>query len=338
MSEQSRSNPLENTRSNLPGLTNQSGKSNRITRNRVGHIRAGWRMAIYLGVIILASLPVIGALKAFSSLLPAQTGGENIASAINITFMLGVDVTLVVAAWITLRWIDRRPFALLGMSFSADGVKELLAGLAFGFLFFTVIFLILRVAGLVDVTVGGMNSKTLETMLTYLIVFTAAGILEEVVNRGYLFQAFIEGTRVWMAILIFSFIFSFVHIFNEDFSWVGGICLFLHGILFGLVYFKTRSLWIPIGLHVAWNWTQGPLWGMKVSGTGIGHTFMVSAPKGPELFSGGEFGAEGSLITVIVTVGLLLYIWKAKWIKPTHRMAVLWRKYPPGFGLEPFEP
>jgi len=295
-------------------------------------------MAIYLGMVILAALPVIAALKAFSFLLPAQTGGENIASAINIAFMLGIDIALVLAAWITLRWIDRRPFVMLGMSFSLVGLKELLAGLAFGFLYLTLCFLILRVSGLLDVTFSGMGSQTLNTLLTYLIVFTVAGVLEEVVNRGYLFQVFIEGTRAWIAILVFSFIFSLVHVFNEDFPWVGGICLFLHGILFGLLYFKTRSLWVPIGLHVAWNWTQGPLWGMKVSGTGIGHTIMVSVPRGPELLSGGEFGAEGSLITVIVSAALLLYVWKAKWIRPTEEMAAMWSRYPAGFGLAPSEP
>lgn len=286
-------------------------------------------------MFILATLPVIGFLKVFGFLLPVETGGEKIASTVNIVFMFGIDIALVLAAWITLRWIDRRPFALLGIGFSAQGVKELLAGLAFGSLHLTVCFLILRIAGLVDVSFGGLNSQTLDTMLTYLVVFTAAGILEEVVNRGYLFQAFIEGTRVWIAILVFSLVFSLVHIFNEDFSWVSGVCLFLHGILFGLVYFKTRSLWVPIGIHVAWNWTQGPLWGMKVSGTGIAHTFMVSVPKGPELLSGGNFGAEGSLITVVVSAALVLYIWKAKWIRPTEEMTVLWRRYPSGFGREP---
>ncbi|UCB52510.1 MAG: CPBP family intramembrane metalloprotease [Candidatus Zixiibacteriota bacterium] len=292
-------------------------------------------MAIYLGMFILAFLPVIGALKAFSFLLPSQTGGENIASTVNIVFMFGLDIALVLAGWITLRWIDRRPFALLGMSFSAQGIKELLAGLAFGFLYLTVCFLILRLAGLVDVTAGGMNSQTLESMLRYLVVFSVAGVFEEVVNRGYLLQALIEGTRAWIAILGFSFIFSLVHIFNEDFSWVSGLCLLLQGILFGLAYFRTRSLWVPIGMHVAWNWTQGSLWGMKVSGTETGSSFLVSLPKGPELLSGGSFGAEASLITLAVTACLVLYVWKAKWIRPTQEKSALCRRYPSGFGREP---
>jgi len=241
----------------------------------------------------------------------------------------------VVGAWITLRWIDRRRFALLGMSFSFRGVKELLAGFVFGSLYLTGVFLVLWIAGFADVTLGRMNSQTLQSMLTYLVVFAAAGILEELANRGYLFQVLIEGTRAWIAILGFSLAFSLGHVFNEDFSWVSGLCLFLHGILFGLAYFRTRSLWVPIGIHIAWNWAQGPLWGMKVSGTQISNTLLESVPKGPELLSGGNFGAEGSLITVAVTIGLVLYIWKAKWIKPSEEKALLWQRYPSGFGLPP---
>jgi len=295
-------------------------------------------MLIYLGMVILAAAPLMGLLKAFSFILPPEKSGEEIASAINIVFMVGIDIALVVGAWVTLRWIDRRPFAVLGMGFSIKGAKEFLAGFAFGSLYLTVVFLILWMADLVDVTVGGMDSQTLESMVRYLVVFAAAGILEELVNRGYLFQAFIEGTRAWIAILVFSLVFSLGHIFNEDFSWVGGLCLFSHGVLFGLAYFKTRSLWVPIGIHVAWNWAQGPLWGMNVSGTTIANSFLVSVPKGPELLSGGSFGAEGSLITLAITAGLILYIWKTKWIKPTEEKAAVWRRYPSGYGLAPSDP
>jgi membrane protease YdiL (CAAX protease family) len=313
----------------------QPGKSKGITRNRFGHLRTVWRMLIYMGMVILAAAPLMGLLKAFSFLLPAETGQDKIASTINIVFMLGIDIALVLGAWFTLRWIDRRRFALLGMSFSFRGLKELLGGFAFGFLYLTGIFLILWIAGYVDVTTGGLDAQTLKGMLTYLVVFTVAGTLEELANRGYFFQALIEGTRALIAILGLSLVFSLGHIPNEDFSWIAGLCLFTQGVLFGLAYLKTRSLWIPIGIHVAWNWTQGSLWGIKVSGTKISNTLLESVPKGPELLSGGSFGIEGSLITLIVTIMLVLYIWKAKWIRPTEEMAALWRGYPSGFGLEP---
>ncbi|KPL01283.1 MAG: hypothetical protein AMJ91_00570 [candidate division Zixibacteria bacterium SM23_73_3] len=331
-------NPPDKTETNLPGLNKGRGRFKKIVRNRFGHLRTVWRMLIYLGMVILAAAPLMGLLKVFSFILPAETGEDHIASAINIVFMVGIDIALVLGAWITLRWIDRRRFALLGLSFSFKGVKELLAGFVFGFLYLTGVFLILWIAGFADVTARGLDAQTLKGMLTYLVVFAAAGTLEELANRGYLFQVLIEGTRAWIAILGSSLIFSLGHIFNQDFSWVSGLCLFLHGVLFGLAYLKTRSLWVPIGIHVAWNWAQGSVWGMKVSGTKISDTLLESVPKGPEILSGGNFGVEGSLITVIVTVGLLLYIWKARWIKPTQKMAALWRRYPSGFGLAPPEP
>jgi hypothetical protein len=336
MNKDSRLNQPEKSENTLPEQEKPQNHG-KIFRNRFGHIRTVWRMLIYLGMVILAALPVIGFLKAFSFILPPEIGEEKIASAINVVFMLGIDIALVLGAWITLRWIDHRRFALFGLSFSSRGIKELAAGFAFGFLYLTGVFLILWIAGFADVTFGKMNSQTLQSILTYLVVFAAAGILEELVNRGYLFQVLIEGTRAWIAILGFSFLFSLGHIFNEDYSWISGLCLFLHGILFGLVYFRTRSLWIPIGIHVAWNWAQGPIWGINVSGTEISNTLLESVPKGPELLSGGNFGVEGSLITVLLTFGLLLYIWKAKWIKPTEEMTELWHKYPAGFGLSPYD-
>ncbi len=335
MSQKSDLNPLQQIEEKPPADEKKVGRLGRVTRNRFGHLRTVWRMLIYLGMVILAAAPLMGLLKAFSFLLPAETGEDHIASAVNIVFMLGIDIALVLGAWITLRWIDRRRFALLGTSFSLQGIKELLAGFAFGLLYLTGAFLILWIAGFAEVTTGGLGAQTVRAMLTYLVVFTAAGALEELANRGYLFQALIEGTRAWIAIVGLSLVFSLGHIPNEDFSWVGGVCLFLQGILFGLTYLKTRSLWVPIGMHVAWNWAQGSVWGVKVSGTEIPNSILESVPKGPELLSGGAFGVEGSLVTVAVTIGLVLYIWKAKWINPTEEIAALWRRYPSGFGVEP---
>jgi membrane protease YdiL (CAAX protease family) len=335
MSEQPENTPLEGFISNLPEKSGEGGKSRRITRNRFGHIRTVWRMLTYLGIIVLAWVPFIGILLLLSLIFPSGMGGKEMLSGINIIFMTGIDCALVLGAWITLRWIDHRPFALLGMSFSLEGLKEFFIGSIFGILYLTSIALILLITGWASFSFGNMDSQVLLSMLTYLVFFAVAGFLEEVVNRGYLFQAFIEGTRAWIAILIFSLVFSLGHILNEELSWVGGLNLFLHGILFSLAYLKTRSLWVPIGMHVAWNWTQGPLWGMNVSGTTIDNSFLVSVPKGPALLSGGDFGAEGSLITLVVTIGLVLYIWKARWIKPTQEKARLWQEYPSGYGVGP---
>ncbi len=86
---------------------------------------------------------------------------------------------------------------------------------------------------------------------------------------------------------------------------------------------------------MAWNWTQGPLWGMNVSGMTIKRTVFTSTPQGPDLLSGGAFGAEGSLIASALIVGLSWYLWKAEWLKPSEEMTAIWSKYPAGYGLDP---
>jgi len=65
--------------------------------------------------------------------------------------------------------------------------------------------------------------------------------------------------------------------------------------------------------------------------------FLVSTPQGPELLSGGEFGAEGSLISSVFIAALCWYLWRAEWIKPSESIASLWRKYPSGYGVKPVD-
>ena len=155
--------------------------------------------------------------------------------------------------------------------------------------------------------------------------------------RGYPFQAFIEGSNTLVAMVVLSLIFSIMHILNPNFSAGGALNIFLAGIQLSVAYIKTRSLWLPTGLHMAWNWTQGPLWGMNVSGIDIPNSFMVSIPTGPELLTGGEFGAEGSLISSLLIILATWYMWRAPWLKPSKANSALWRKYPAAYGTPPVE-
>ena len=198
-------------------------------------------------------------------------------------------------------------------------------------------FFIFWSTGLVSVTPGAMNMEVFNSMMFLLLVFAFTGASEELLFRGYLFQVLIEGSREWIAVLIFSLIFSLGHMGNPNWSWEGAVNIILAGILFSVAYIKTRSLWLPTGLHMAWNWTQGPLWGMNVSGIDIQNSFMVSVPQGHELLSGGEFGAEGSLISSVVIILVTWYMWRASWLKPSEANSALWRKYPASYGVPPAE-
>ena len=302
--------------------------------NRFGHIRAGWRMMIYLIITGVLTIPSGLLIKYLKEFLPES---EGFGSPSMVILYIFINTSFFLAAYIVLKWIDKRPFSLIGMNIFKGWFKEFSIGLGLGFGLLTLLFLVFWITGLVEVTAGAMNSTVAISMLGFLLIFILAGLFEELMLRGYAFQAFIEGSNKWIATIILSLVFSIMHMTNPNFSAGGALNIFLAGMLLSIVYLKTLSLWMPIGLHIAWNWTQGPLWGMNVSGIDIKDSFLVSTPQGPELLSGGEFGAEGSLISSVFIAALCWYLWKAEWIKPSESIASLWRKYPSGYGVEPVD-
>jgi membrane protease YdiL (CAAX protease family) len=312
--------------------------SKKIFKNRFGHFRAGWRIIICLGMSIATFVPFAGLLKVWDLLSPemgGSGGSDELASFVNIIYFIGLNISIIVGSWLTLRWIDKRPYALLGLDFNLGAVKDFAKGFLLGFLIFVIIFLALRIAGLIEIELSVMNSTLFTGIIKYFIVFTVAAVFEEVINRGYFFQALIEGTRTWIAVSIIAVVFIIGHASNPGFAWNNAVFFFIHGALYCILYLLTRSIWVPAGFHLAWNWTQGSLFGMNVSGTVVNDTLFSCETKGPVLLGGGEFGAEGSLMSIIISIVFIMLLIKSKWLKPAAFRSALWRKYPIGFGLEP---
>ena len=181
------------------------------------------------------------------------------------------------------------------------------------------VYVVLLACGWISIEWAGFTYADWDTFLFYLATYLTFAAIEEVINRGYLFQALCEGVGVLAAALSVSLIFSLVHIINPSFSLLAGLFLFIHGLLYTVAYLKTRSLWTPIGLHMAWNFAQGPIAGMKVSGTSIENSFFLTQISGPDSLTGGDFGVEGGLVAIIISVIILLVVLKASWLKPSER-------------------
>jgi hypothetical protein len=137
-----------------------------------------------------------------------------------------------------------------------------------------------------------------------------AGFAEELLFRGILFRWTEEFAGSWAALVISSVLFGFVHIANPNSSLIATSFIAIEaGVLLGGAYMLTRSLWAPIGLHAAWNFTQGYIFDVPVSG--VAENGLVQAKlSGPALLSGGQFGLEASLLALVIAtaagVGLVI--------------------------------
>ena len=179
---------------------------------------------------------------------------------------------------------------------------EVLVGLLIGTAIFSLIIGILWLLGVYRVT--GSNVWTAMFGAVWIGIFP--GISEELMFRGVLHRILEESLGTWIALLIVSLFFGFSHISNPGATIFSSVAIALEaGLMLGMAYTLTRRLWLPMGLHAAWNFVQGGVYGVNVSGVTT-PSWLNSTPSGPELLSGGSFGAEASLVSVVLCLGLFL--------------------------------
>jgi membrane protease YdiL (CAAX protease family) len=166
-------------------------------------------------------------------------------------------------------------------------------------------------------------------LLTPLLVLgIGAGVGEEIVARGILFRVVEECFGTWFALLFSAALFGLGHLGNPNSSgWMALAIAVEAGLLLGMAFAWTRSMWFVIALHAAWNFTQGPLLGIPVSGIAV-TGLLDSTLQGPPALSGGRFGAEGSVITVAICL-LLAGFFTHRAIAAGRIVRPFWRRRQP---------
>lgn len=147
-----------------------------------------------------------------------------------------------------------------------------------------------------------VGTGSLAGATTMLLLSVAAGYVEEIVVRGVLFRILEEGLGTWIALALTATAFGALHLGNPNAGWMGTITIAATaGVLLAGVYVWTRSLWTAVGAHFAWNFTEGAIYGMPVSG--LPRSGLVEARlEGPTLLTGGAFGPEASVVTLVIGV------------------------------------
>jgi membrane protease YdiL (CAAX protease family) len=207
--------------------------------------------------------------------------------------------------WAYVRIIEKRPVTEL----SRPGMlRELGAGVLLGACLFCLTVGVLTALGVYQVT--GSNGWT--AMLATVPGFILAGILEEVVMRGIVFRIVEQSLGSWMALAISAAIFGLLHLLNPGATLLNAGAVMLEaGVLLAAAYMLTRRLWFCIGIHIAWNFTEGGIFSAVVSG-GHAKGLLQAKLAGADWLSGGAFGAEGSVVAVaICTAAGILIVAKA---------------------------
>lgn len=204
----------------------------------------------------------------------------------------GLDALVALAGYLAfVRLIERRQAEELAPRAGWEVVLGLVLG---GALFSAVIGSIWLLGG---VAFDGWSAAP---NLTYAAgVAVMAGMVEELAIRGVVFRLIERALGSWWALGLSAAIFGAMHLMNPGAGVLTSLAISLEaGVMLGAAFMVTRRLWLPIGLHAGWNFAQGGVFGVSVSGNALGG-LMMSRPVGPEWLSGGDFGAEASVLAVI---------------------------------------
>lgn len=280
-------------------------------------LRALLRVLFYLVVYFVFSIVaqiVVGIFYfAFGALLSGEATLPTALEEVPFSFLLlSSFVGLVVAialTWLFRRFLDRRRFLDLGLRLQKGWLVQTLWGMSLGVLLMAFIFAAEWLGGWL--LPQGVAPDRLPSTVGYLLLFVIVAVGEELVFRGYTLQNLEEEWGRGGALLVSSFLFAVFHGLNPNFSWLGFLGIFLAGVLLGYGYLVSGALWLPMGLHFAWNFAEGPIFSFAVSGLASPGLLVWEAGKPDVLWTGGNFGPEGGLLGFLsVILGLvLLWLW-----------------------------
>ena len=258
---------------------------------------------IVLGILILPFLIL-------------DTGGLGGAMAILSSLHLELAIFILPAlanfAWV--KWFEKRPISSLGF-FKKKWFLEIVKGWGVGMLIFSLAFLMSYLFGGLELHSLDFSAGTILYVLSTIPFWFIQGGTEELLTRGWLLPIINKRSNLAIAIAVSSSLFGLMHLANAHVTFLSILSIILSGVFMALYMLKTDNLWGVAGLHGAWNFTQGNIYGLAVSGKSTGFSFFrfAAKPESADWISGGAFGTEGSLFASIVLLAGILYLaWQLK--------------------------
>jgi CAAX protease family protein len=249
-----------------------------------------WKeVGLGLLTLLAIALAIAGCQNTYRRHLPADIGALAIAATVLVVYLGGA------------RWIERRRVRELEPT---RALPELTAGLVLGFVIFSAVMALLWAMRIYTVTGWGGTAG----VAGGLAVSAMSGVVEELLFRGILFRLSARLVGTWGALLFTSALFGLAHLGNRGATLGSSLAIMLEaGVLLGATYAVTARLWLPVGLHIGWNFTEGSIFGMSVSGNSADTGWVRGSLSGPRILTGGPFGPEASIVAVLVCLAVAVY-------------------------------
>lgn len=282
---------------------------NELFIDKDGKLRSGWRIVVFLLVFLFIAI-VLGVIsESILTGLGYEAGRDS--SVFRLTNGIVSIIPALFVGWTCGKKLESLPISALGASFTAGWLRHLLIGVGLGSVTLVVAVLIAFAGGLrFSLDQELPMQPLLIGLASSFVVLAVAAAFEEVLFRGYIFQTLVRANLAWLAILLTSVGFGFAHYYNPDASIFSIANTMLAGVWFGLAYLKTRDLWFVTGLHFAWNWVQGAVFGIEISG--LRNLTPVSVlneiDPGPAWLTGQTYGLEGGIactIAILISIALI---------------------------------
>lgn len=269
---------------------------------------------MYGGSLIgsLATVPLFLALKN----IPLFSNNKDLLSLL-ITLFSFVFISLLV--FFRVKVIEKRSLSSIGFN-KNNWLKKYSLGFLIGLAMMSIIVLILLPFGYITIEknpIQPVGVSAIASVLVILFGWIIQGATEEIVTRGWLLNILSTKYNIGVGLLISSTLFGLMHLTNPNVNYIAVINIILVGLFYGLYVIKTNDLWAVCGMHSAWNFAQGNLFGFEVSGLDVSVGSLIDLNLvGSDFVTGGIFGPEAGITATFIllaSIGILLFIDKKRY-------------------------
>ena len=277
--------------------------------------------AIILSLIFMYGGSLMGSLAT----VPLFLALRNIPLFFNNKDLLSLLITLFSFAFISLlvffrvKVIEKRSFSSSGFN-KNNWLKKYSLGFLIGLAMMSIILLILFPFGYITIEknqIQPVGVSAIASVLVILLGWIIQGATEEIVTRGWLLNVLSTKYNIGVGLLISSTLFGLMHLTNPNVNYIAVINIILVGLFYGLYVIKTNDLWAVCGMHSAWNFAQGNIFGFKVSGLDVSVGSLIDLNLvGSDFVTGGIFGPEAGITATFIllaSIGILLFIDKKRY-------------------------